>query len=129
MTKRQIERIRKLIRFLSGINKRNFNLRTFFSGNLDGLYDIADGRHDCGSTACVIGWCPIVFPRSWTFACFGRHIPNLKKSPDLDQYHQFSEFFGINLDTTYTICHPMDAAKYGGMSLAATIKKLEACLP
>jgi hypothetical protein len=51
-------RLKKLRDFLHRLPKEKFK----FSAVVDGI-DIPRKTLGCGSTACAIGWCPVVFPK------------------------------------------------------------------
>lgn len=61
---------------------------------------------DCGTTACVAGWCPILFPDHWVQSDSG--YPSLKPEYEgqrtMDAINSFAKFFGVPFDKAAAIC-------------------------
>lgn len=55
---------------------RFFNLRSYTNSRKpkrDEILnrEIAEGKPECGTTACALGWCPYLFPTQWHFSRYG----------------------------------------------------------
>lgn len=123
-------RLRKLIRFLKALPEKHFDLAYFKDCPISDLMAIGRGEdphNPCGSAACVIGWCPVVFPKLWRYHEYD-DMPSLVGSSTFWRYRQFAKFIGIEPLTAEKICRPGTARVFGGESLAATIEKLEGLL-
>lgn len=102
------DRLLKLADFLyNHVSTKNFDLATFTSYETDSLgycpytihkrsYDIDPEKlfkglknKDCGTTACALGWSPVVFKRQLTYDDYGN--PVVRANGD-----SASEFFGCN---------------------------------
>lgn len=71
----------------------------------------------CGTTACVAGWCPAVFPRAWEWT--GEYgYPHLKKDAGYLPTQDFATFFGLTHDEAGVICLP-GSNPYGSTAIAA----------
>lgn len=56
------KRLLKLADFLETLPKKKFDLNVYVGDIKDG--QAPNKQYDCGTTACAIGWCPVVFSRS-----------------------------------------------------------------
>src|SRR6185295_10345847 len=52
-------RLLRLAKFLHKLPERKFFFGTVVSGS-----DMPRKQLDCGSTACAIGWCPVIWPKN-----------------------------------------------------------------
>lgn len=103
MTKLQKRRLLKLADFLENdpVVQDHFDLALFNSAQFRDI-----GPTARGSTACAIGWCPIVFPTLWTTDENG--FPRLKSS-DHDYINSFNHtrfFFGLSHHETTRLFMP-----------------------
>lgn len=74
MTKRHKERLLKLAAFLRTVPNKFFNLEVLTAGGDGKDFDPCGLKkldHKCGSVACAMGWCPIVFPRTFRYNSAG----------------------------------------------------------
>lgn len=100
MRKVHKERLLKLATFLRTVDYRLFDLDTYISDNSDTISysrNITDGLkkldHKCGTTACAIGFCPVVFPKSFQYT--NRFLKYNHENPN-NVGHIGREFFGLN---------------------------------
>lgn len=105
MNQRQAERLLKVADTLEKVNPKNFNLETWVD-QLDWhsclndtpedirkkLQQAIKDQHKCGTTACVAGYFPVIFPRSWKY---NEHTPVLKNNTHWTVVDDAIEFFGI----------------------------------
>jgi hypothetical protein len=74
--------------------------------------DMPRKEMDCGSVACAIGWCPVIFPdlASYAKARFGPNFYVISKTPSGDTSWSFDEagmnLFGLSLDESEALFDP-----------------------
>lgn len=92
------ERLKKLADFLATFPPVRFNIVKWTTGVPSNLLD-PNNPEDCGTTACAVGCCPIVFPDDWMYSY--NDMPRLRSaaSPP-DCYNLISDqagiYFGLN---------------------------------
>lgn len=137
MNQRQRERLEKVAQTLEAVNPRNFNLNDWFDryNPETGRYQTTDEArcelrkalkegHKCGTTACVAGYFPVIFPRSWHYDC---DVPKLIDDDFGTVESGAREFFGITdaacnflfYPTNYPVSHRN--AKYAAKRVRAII--------
>lgn len=143
MRQRCKERLLKLAAFLKTVPEKHFNLSSFVS--FDAGYDYLNALQIktkeqcinnltkvgktlkenpiCGSTACAVGWCPTVFPRSfiWDVNETVRLKNNLKKA----NFSAAEEFFGLSYEDCEYLFTPdaYDNDRQGPKSVAYRIER------
>ncbi len=126
MTTRKVgaARLQKLATALDAAvkaKKYELNMDCFVMG-----CDADPGRH-CGTVGCALGYCPVVFPRSW---CYDRDKaePRLKAHRMKDAWSVFTlagDFFGIHPSTAVAIFGSMvDPQPTGPKTLRAVVQRM-----
>lgn len=104
MNKRQADKFATLYHFLKNdVPNRNFDLHTI--ARCDSVQELQE--HRCGSAACVCGWMPAVFPRTFKLnldMSFGEWYITSKYGDDF--VGQFASFFGVTSDEAEDITVP-----------------------
>lgn len=91
MNQTQASRLLTLAWFLkTEVPACQFNLNAFVRGDYRKL-------GECGTQACALGWCPVVFPQDWGFDVFG--LPYLGNSDPFSE--RVARYFGLS-DTEMT---------------------------
>jgi len=90
-------RLRKLARFLLDHDFSDPEAGFDFSRYLTG--------EGCGTSACAIGWCPVVFPNCWKYGAWESSRGDIQKYPTLNKYSELKypeyssmDFFNIDYD-------------------------------
>ena len=80
------------------VKEEEFNMKSFIGRTPAVANKLL--KHNCGTTACAIGYCPAVFPRHWTFGFNDSNcsIPHLRKTGSPNVYDDSIEFFGITVE-------------------------------
>jgi len=102
VNKRQRARMTKLAVFLRDkVKPKNFDMRSFTGGCC-----IKRGKSpaECGTTACVLDWCPTVFPGSWKM--FNGCSPQIRKG--FSSKFSAMMFFGIASAECCALFYPLD---------------------
>jgi len=96
MTTTHRKRLQKLADFLKTVPPKQFDLCSILEGD--------PAKLGCGTFACAIGHCPIVFPRQWRFR--GHCSVSLRKDGHTDWLYSTEEFFGLEvaqIDQIFTL--------------------------
>ncbi len=131
-------RLLKLADFLDMVHPSKFNLNEWVSGRKpDQMSEAPTKKGDCGTTACAVGWLPVLFPKSWSwrtpkawYDSFGNMANaeiHYKRWPnaDLTQGQKLSaaaDFFSIDYDDASELFMP-DAYRQGNATRAKTVAK------
>lgn len=99
------KRLLKLAAFLDKLPRKKFNFASWVSG--------VSPEHPCGTAACAVGYCPVVFPKDWKYTKLkidlvtfdGKELytskPALKgRSNDYPEYLA-AKYFGISNEDAY----------------------------
>jgi hypothetical protein len=97
MTKREKERLLKLAGFIKKVKPKLFDLYSIIG------YESASGPdfeglkkqiHTCGTTACAVGYVPVVFPRSYKYDKTSEIV--CIKDATNDYWPSIGKFFGLD---------------------------------
>lgn len=96
MNKTQASRLLTLAYFLkTQVPKENFDMETVIHQTDESIppeKQLQEGF--CGTTACAMGWCPIVFPKDWRYTM--RHsILSLRGPSNAYWEHEAESYFGL----------------------------------
>ncbi len=141
LTKVEKERLTKLANHLKTVPQKLFDLDYIVDVRFDDLdaddlqkerenklKKMAKQELNCGTTACAIGWCPVVFPRS--FAWQDANTVVLKEKSKfgytLNDFDAAERFFGLNHNQAEYLFMPRSyhKSKRGPKSVAARIEAL-----
>lgn len=91
-TKQHADRLLTLAWFLkTQVKPSEFDMGSWVKGDSKNLFR----EHTCGTTACAVGYCPVVFPRQWKYD--GAYKPMvIRQDPYFESGYEESEFFGVN---------------------------------
>lgn len=90
-TKKHASRLLTLAWFLrTQVDAAEFDMTRWVHGDPERLFD----EHTCGTTACAIGYCPVVFPKQWKYD--GSCMPVVIERDSSGRGYEESEFFGVN---------------------------------
>ena len=100
MNKTQCRRLAKLARFLRTVTPTKFDLNAWIKGAFpEMMAQDPTQPGDCGTTACAIGWCPVVFPDHWMYSNLRRigHYsePIYLRNRIMSMEGAASNFFGL----------------------------------
>jgi hypothetical protein len=88
------KRLAKLAAALRQIPRKQFDLQVVVQGDPDKL--------GCGSVACAVGHCPLIFPRSWEWSkdeyLLNRFNVKLRGKRSTKWYRSAEIFFGLSSD-------------------------------
>lgn len=120
-TATQRRRLKKLADALRTIPKKQFDILPFCNGDPKEL--------GCGSVACAIGHCPIIFPEDWTYYNCGyrKFFPRLKGSRSRWPFGDAANFFGLKsdeLDDLFTYSGYYNGQHATPVQVARKIEKL-----
>lgn len=91
------ERLLRLADFLEKeVPEKKFNMKTFFSDNVNSLYDL---QHKCGTTACALGWMCVI--PEFRALGWNRNVRNgLPALGNLRGFDAANHFFDISIGTS-----------------------------
>jgi len=124
-------RLKKLANYLEKkVKPKYFHLPEFYS-DINNDYDWsgididADLCKDigCGTAACALGYCPLVFPKDWAVLAGG---PRLKSSNFLSPFSCAEQYFNISMDDVWEL-FDKQGYNYGeptAKQVASKIRKL-----
>lgn len=119
------ERRAKLARHLmSGdVVEDHFYLGTWLSGDGRRLRRaILDGKTGCGTTACIAGHAPMVFPRSWQWVSDRDGGPPVeRRGGDGSVTSEFADFFGVHVFVAEELLLPGGTAWIGRRRVTARL--------
>ncbi len=103
-TPEQTERLRTLSRELRKVPEKDFDIESYVGGEIEDI--------GCGSTACALGYCPLIFTDEWEFYKGNSFkFPCLKGNADpvADPFNEAEQFFGLSEDEAENL---FDASRY-----------------
>lgn len=112
------DRLLKLATFLEKLPRKKFNFNTVVTGP-----DIPNKTFSCGSVACAIGWCPVVFPSLAAYVTGSDGWPWTVKtmSDGRDGYVPTGmNLFGLTYDESNALFSPDCGSEIGLPSLPDT---------
>lgn len=130
------ERIVKVINFLNDLPPEHFSLATVTTdASKETLQQIANTKTRipyCGTTACLFGWFPGIFPEDYEWATPARHDGPVRiKAIDSDAHIDFQETIKFYLDLPSQIVsaisvdnHILSRLRGEGMAFRTTPKEL-----
>lgn len=103
------QRLMKLARFIHALPENKFGFASLVKGK-----DKPRKELDCGSTACAIGWCPILWPKEVEYvngARFGEDYAVLPKNADPQSVYDCigataEHLFALDADEASALFHP-----------------------
>lgn len=130
------DRLLKLATFLENVPRRKFNLSWF----IDTKYDVLPSQDYlkegfCGTTACAVGYCPVVFPRLFSYKKDRNRVGTdnyeivLSRNQDIKGFTAAQEVFGISLDDLLYMFDPdsYNHRQRGPKSVARRIRTFVKC--
>jgi len=113
-------RLMKLARFLYVLPENKFGFAHVVSGK-----DLPRKELDCGSTACAIGWCPVLWPKEVEYVDgrrFGEDYAVLPKNTDpLVTFHCIDatakHLFGLESDEADALFQPYSQSRFPELAM------------
>jgi hypothetical protein len=130
------DRLLKLADFLEELDPKKFNLdvvvvsKKKMTPSKDYVY-----KPSCGTAACAMGWCPVVFPRLFKYSqdwCPNWETGNKsaflgsilsKKSNELDDFNAVEKEFGLSTSESHYLFMPTEYPK-GRKSAKCVAKRI-----
>lgn len=114
------ERLLTLATFLrERVPNGHFDLETFVNGDATRLAAIARGEiKGCGTTACAIGWCPVIWP---TRAMYDSEAVSFDGRPEI---YPGQKFFDVSSDV-WTYLFSMKYDRRLDVSAKLTARRIE----
>ena len=111
------KRLLKLANFLEHkVPEARFNMRVWFGGEKDKKFS----QHECGTTACALGWATVVFPKDLQHSDWDNpiHVASGRRG-----FNAAKIFFELSIEQVYFL---FDASEGSPTDVAARIRRMVA---